>query len=138
MIKNITPGPGIYIAANSYSTPYVDMSRHSAGMVRYNGSNFEVYNGSDWSQFSSSYPQIELDGATQEAVQWVRRKMAEEKKSKRKSKRIGHIAGKNPGKAINVSLTGSKYGAGGAKNRGKKGGIIRKPIAPIRYRKKSD
>ena len=80
MIKNITPGPGIYIAANHYSTPYVDMSRPSAGMVRYNGSNFEVYNGSDWVQFSSSIPQIELDGVTQEAVQWVRRKMEQEKR----------------------------------------------------------
>ena len=79
MIKNITPGLGIYIAANNYSTPYVDMSRHSAGMVRYNGSNFEVYNGTDWVQFSSSIPQIELDGVTQEAVQWVRRKMEQEK-----------------------------------------------------------
>lgn len=78
MIKNITPGPGIYIAANNYNTPYVDMSRPSAGMVRYNGSNFEVYNGSDWVQFSSSIPQIpqiELDGVTLEAIQWARRKM---------------------------------------------------------------
>jgi len=66
--------------------------------------------------------------------------MAEEKKSKvRKVKRIGHVAGKNPGKTVNLGLTGSKYQGGGAKNRGKKGGIIRKPIAPMRYRKsKSD
>ena len=63
--------------------------------------------------------------------------MAEKKK--KASKRIGHIAGKNPQKSINVALTGSKHHAGGSKNRGKKGGIIRKPIAPIRYRKtKSD
>jgi hypothetical protein len=66
--------------------------------------------------------------------------MAEEKKAKSKArKRIGHIAGKNPSKAVNVGLTGSKYGSGGAKNRGKKGGIIRKPIAPMKYKKsKSD
>jgi hypothetical protein len=89
MIKNITPGPGIYIAANNYSTPYVDMSRPSAGMVRYNGSNFEVYNGSDWAQFSSSIPQIELDGVTQEAVQWICRKMEQEK-------RLTELAKTNP------------------------------------------
>jgi hypothetical protein len=89
MIKNITPGPGIHIAANNHSAPYVDMSRHSAGMVRYNGSNFEVYNGSDWVQFSSSIPQIELDGVTLEAVQWVRRKMQEEK-------RLEELAKKHP------------------------------------------
>ena len=89
MIKNITPGPGIYIAANNYSTPYVDMARPSAGMVRYNGSNFEVYNGSDWVQFSSSIPQIELDGVTLETVQWVRRKMEQEK-------RLTELAKKHP------------------------------------------
>jgi hypothetical protein len=89
MIKNITPGLGIYIAANNYSTPYVDMSRHSAGMVRYNGSNFEVYNGTDWVQFSSSIPQIELNGVTLEAVQWVRHKMEQEK-------RLSELAKKHP------------------------------------------
>lgn len=92
MIKNLTPGTGIYIAANNYSTPYVDMSRPSAGMVRYNGSNFEVYNGSDWVQFSSSIPQIELDGVTQEAVQWVRRKMEEEKKMNELAKKHPTVA----------------------------------------------
>ena len=62
--------------------------------------------------------------------------MAEKKK--KASRRIGHVAGKNPDKSINVGLSGSKYHGGGAKNRGKKGGIIRKPLAPIRYKKKSD
>ena len=92
MIKNITPGPGIYIAANNYSTPYVDMSRPSAGMVRYNGSNFEVYNGSDWVLFSSSIPQIELDGVTQEAVQWARWQMEKEKRLEELSKRHPAVA----------------------------------------------
>lgn len=66
--------------------------------------------------------------------------MSEAKKAKSKAKkRIGHVVGKNPSKAIDVSLAGAKYHGGGSKNRGKKGGIIRKPIAPIRYKKsKSD
>ena len=92
MIKNITPGPGIYIATNNYSTPYVDMTRSSAGMVRYNGSNFEVYNGSDWVQFSSSIPQIELDGVTLEAVKWVQRKMEEEKRMLELAKKHPSVA----------------------------------------------
>ena len=49
--------------------------------------------------------------------------------------RIGARAGKNPRKNLDVSLTGSKYEAGGAKVRKKKGGIIRKPKATIRYNK---
>ena len=49
--------------------------------------------------------------------------------------RIGARAGKNPKKNINVALTGSKYEEGGAKDRKKKGGIIRKPKATIRYKR---
>lgn len=80
MIRNITPGPGIHIAGNVYNQPYVDMSRPSAGMLRYNGSNIEVYDGGSWLPMTSSYPQIELDNLTVEAVQWARRKMEEEKR----------------------------------------------------------
>lgn len=80
MIRNITSGPGIHISGNVYNSPYVDMSRPSAGMVRYQGSNLEVYDGSSWLPMTSSYPQIELDGLTMEVVQWARRKMEEEKR----------------------------------------------------------
>lgn len=80
MIKNITPGPGIHIAGTNYSTPYVDMTRPSAGMLRSNGSSVEVYDGSVWLMLSAGFPQIELDGVTQEAIQWVRRKMEDEKR----------------------------------------------------------
>ena len=80
MIRNITSGQGIHIAGNVYNQPYIDMSRPSAGMVRYNGSNIEVYDGGSWLPMTSSYPQIELDGPTMEAVGWTRRKMEEEKR----------------------------------------------------------
>lgn len=52
-------------------------------------------------------------------------------------KRIGQTAGKDPKKSVSVALTGSKYEEGGAKNRRKKGGIIRKPKATIRYKRGS-
>lgn len=55
---------------------------------------------------------------------------------KKKGTRIGQKAGKNPTKNIDVMLTGSKYTAGGAKSRKKMGGIIRKPMATIRYKHK--
>lgn len=45
--------------------------------------------------------------------------------------RIGATAGKKPGGQNKTQLTGSKYEAGGAKARRKKGGIIRKPLATI-------
>ena len=48
-------------------------------------------------------------------------------------KRIGQSAGKNPEKSVSIALTGSKYKSGGAMARNKKGGIVRKPKATIRY-----
>lgn len=80
MIRSITNGYGIHVSGNNYSSPYVDMSKHSAGMVRYNGNNLEVYDGSSWITMQSSMPQVELDGHVVEALSWVRRKMEEEKK----------------------------------------------------------
>jgi hypothetical protein len=49
-------------------------------MVRYINNNIEVYDGSAWVTLGSSYPQIDLDGVTQEAIQWVKQKMIEEKR----------------------------------------------------------
>jgi hypothetical protein len=89
MIRNITSGAGIHISGNTYNAPYIDISRPSAGLVRYQGGNFEVYDGSSWLPMASSYPQIELDGVTQEAIQWVKQKMIEEK-------HLLELAQKNP------------------------------------------
>jgi hypothetical protein len=80
MIRSITGGQGIHIAGNTYNAPYIDTSRPSAGLVRYQGGNIEVYDGSSWLPLQSSYPQIELDGVTQEAIDWVKRKIIEEKR----------------------------------------------------------
>lgn len=82
MIRNLTAGPGIHVSNNSSSSPYINISNPSAGMVRYNGSSFEVYDGSSWLIMSSSYPQIELDNWTMGAVQWARQKMDEEQRMK--------------------------------------------------------
>ena len=80
MIRNITPGTGIHVSGSVYNAPYVDSTRASAGIVRFIGNNFEVYDGAAWLPLQSSYPQIELDGVTQEALQWTRRRMEEEKR----------------------------------------------------------
>lgn len=82
MIRNIKNGPGIHITGNYYNQPWlvVDMSRPSAGIVRYNSSNIEVYDGASWQPMVSCVPYIELDGPTLEAVQWAQRKMEEEKR----------------------------------------------------------
>ena len=79
MINTIYNGPGINVIAGGSSTPYIDMTRTSAGMVRYNSNNFEVYDGSSWIIMSGGSVQVGLDGVTLESLQWVRRKMTEEK-----------------------------------------------------------
>jgi hypothetical protein len=80
MIRNITGGEGIHVSGNVYYAPYIDTTRASAGLVRYANGNLEVYDGSSWLLLQSSYPQIELDGVTIEAIQWVKQKMIEEKR----------------------------------------------------------
>lgn len=89
MIRNLTAGYGIHVSGNSFSTPFIDMTRPSAGMVRYNNNNLEIYDGANWMIMQSSYPQVELTGEVQSILTWARGKMAEEA-------RIKELAAKHP------------------------------------------
>lgn len=89
MIRNITAGYGIHVTNNSYSTPYIDPNRPSAGMVRYLNNNLEIYDGSTWMMLQSSYPQVELTGEVQHILNWAQEKMAEEA-------RVKELAAKHP------------------------------------------
>jgi hypothetical protein len=80
MINTITNGPGVNVIAGHFHPPYIDITRPSAGLVRYNGNNFEVYDGNSWIIISSGSAQVTLDGVTLESLQWVRCKMTEEKR----------------------------------------------------------
>jgi hypothetical protein len=82
MIRNITGGMGIHVSGSVYNAPYIDTTRASAGMVRYVGGNFEVYDGSSWLPLQSSYPQVELDSETREIIQWAQNRMVEEERMK--------------------------------------------------------
>ena len=80
MIRNITGGLGIHISGSVYNAPYIDTTRPSAGIVRYVGGNFEVYDGSSWLPLQSSYPTIELDNETQKIIRWAQNRMVEEER----------------------------------------------------------
>lgn len=82
MIKGITQGAGLVVNNGNPMNPYISPGSISAGMMRYNpnSNNIEVYDGVNWITLSSSYVQISLDAPTQEAVQWVRRRMEQEKR----------------------------------------------------------
>jgi len=63
--------------------------------------------------------------------------MAEKKKRPRSTTpHLGAKVGKDPTAALDTKLTSSKYRAGGKQVRAKKGGIVRKPVPKIRYKKK--
>lgn len=89
MIRNLTAGNGIQVTNNSYSTPYIDPNRPSAGMVRYLNNNLEIYDGNSWITMQSSYPQVELTSEVQHILSWAREKMAEEA-------RVEELAAKHP------------------------------------------
>lgn len=82
MIRNIVGGSGIMVSGSAYSAPYIDTSRPSAGMVRYNAGNIEVYDGGSWLVMQSSYPTIELDHETREILQWAQNQMVEQERMK--------------------------------------------------------
>ena len=82
MIRNITGGYGIQVTGSAYSAPYIDTSRPSAGMVRYNNGNIEVYDGGSWLIMQSSYPSIALDHETREILQWAQNQMVEQERMK--------------------------------------------------------
>ena len=66
-------------------------------------------------------------------------KRPEPLKAKKRRRNIGATAGKNPGKNVRTELTESKYESGGQGMKRRKGSIIRRPKATIRYpRKKTD
>lgn len=73
-------GTGINVGNNSYSTPYIDMTRASAGMVRYNGTSnsLEIYDGFTWLTIASTYPTVELTAEVQSILEWARQKRTEE------------------------------------------------------------
>ena len=85
MINSINSGNGgTYLQVSGYNNnPYVsvDHSNPATGMIRMNGNNMEVFNGSGWLSFGTS-AEVSLTGAAVSALDWCHKKMAEETKIK--------------------------------------------------------
>ena len=75
MIKGITSGPGITVQGGNTSFPYVPMNTSNPiqGMIRINGNDMQVFDGSGWINMASSYATVELDGDTQSLLHWARK-----------------------------------------------------------------
>lgn len=81
MINGISTTGKYMVASGGYSsTPYVNMSSPSAGMVRWNGnsSNLEVYDGSGWIMISNTIASVGLNGEAESLLDWARAKRDEE------------------------------------------------------------
>ena len=97
----MSSGPFIQVTGGGNFTPYINMSNHSAGMVRYNGNNnnFEIYDGASWMTLSSNVASIGLNSEALNAITWAKKKMEEEAA-------VEKLAREHP--AINIALDNLK------------------------------
>jgi len=80
MIKGLQGVSGITVSGGNTALPYVgpNSSNPVTGMMRINGTEMEVFNGSSWLQLSTSYATVGLDQDVLDIVQWARKKRDEE------------------------------------------------------------
>jgi len=74
MIKGITGGQGIVAGGGSMSYPYIPQNSNNPiqGMIRLNGQDMQVFDGSSWITLSASYATVSLDPEVMDLLQWAR------------------------------------------------------------------
>ncbi len=74
MIKGLMGGAGITVQGGQITYPYIPQNSNNPiqGMIRVNGQDIQVFDGSSWMTLSQSWPTIELNGETQSILQWAR------------------------------------------------------------------
>jgi hypothetical protein len=74
MIKGLMGNQGVVVSGGNTVLPYVGQnpSNPMTGMVRVNGTEMEVFTGSNWQILSTSYATVSLDQDTQDLLQWAR------------------------------------------------------------------
>lgn len=89
MIKGIQGSNSVVVNGGNTSVPYVNqnVSNPIQGMMRIWGNDLQVFDGSNWMNISSSYATVSLSPTTEEAIDWVKRKMQEEKDIHERMKR---------------------------------------------------
>ena len=81
MIKGIQGSAHVVVNGGNTSVPYVNQNINNPvqGMVRISGTDMQVFDGSSWLSMSTSYATVALSPTTEEAIDWAKRKMQEEK-----------------------------------------------------------
>jgi 3-dehydroquinate synthase class II len=72
---------GVKVSGGDTSLPYISMNSENPiqGMVRVWGTDLQVFNGSSWAVIPTSYATATLDNYAVDMLDWVRKKMLEEK-----------------------------------------------------------
>jgi hypothetical protein len=74
MIKGLMGTTGITVSGGDVSLPYITSNTSNAiqGMIRINGTDLEVFNGTAWQLLPSSYATVSFDQDTKDLLQWAR------------------------------------------------------------------
>ena len=82
MIKGLQGISGITVSGGNTALPYIGPNSNNpmTGMMRINGTEMEVFNGSSWQMLSTSYATVSLDQDTQDLLLWARKRRDEESK----------------------------------------------------------
>lgn len=102
MISGIVQsGKYMYIHGGHTGGAYVNMSNPSAGLVRFDGTNLQVYDGNTWMTIAGSSASVGMNPVAEEAIDWVRQQMEKEKQlfDLAKSSKAVSIAVENLNKA---------------------------------------
>ena len=80
MIKGLMGSNGIAVNGGNTSLQYVNPNSNNPiqGMIRVNGTDMQVFDGSGWSMIQSSYATVELDTETKLLLEWAKKKKVEE------------------------------------------------------------
>jgi hypothetical protein len=74
MIKGVMSGSGINVQGGGASFPYIPQNSNNPiqGMIRVQGQDMQVFDGSSWIALGTSYPTVELNGEVQVLLEWAR------------------------------------------------------------------
>jgi len=80
MIKSIASGAFIEVGGGTSPMPHIPVNNNNPmqGMIRINGSDMQVFDGSAWMNIAASYSTVSLNSTAQSAISWAMNKMAEE------------------------------------------------------------
>ena len=84
MIKGLMGGRGVVVDGGNTTLPWTSSGTNDSfsGLIRISGGDLQYYNNGVWSTMPSSYATVNLDPASESALNWVRDKMAKEASDK--------------------------------------------------------